>query len=179
MEILRRFARRVLRPFRGTGYWQRRKHFNYYKEVVRLAEQHAPAGGRAIDVGAYESDVLGRLTWFEHRVALDLYPIPRRVGIVNLQTDFMEYEPDQYFDLVLCLQVLEHLEEPEAFTRKLLNTGRIVIISVPYNWPSGRCENHLQDPVDEAKLELWTGRKAMETRVALDGTERLIAVYRN
>ncbi len=64
------------------------------------------------------------------------------------------------------------------FAKKLLDTGRTVIITVPYKWPKGMCNAHVQDPVDEAKLELWTQRKPVETSIVADwGQERLIAVY--
>jgi SAM-dependent methyltransferase len=173
----KRLVKRVIDAGRGRSYWDRRRHFNYYTHVVRLAEQHAPRGGQVIDVGVYQSDVLGRLPWFQRRVALDLLPIPPQEGIEVVQMDFMQYRPDAAFDLVLCLQVLEHLDEPEPFAQKLMRTGRTVIISVPYKWPRGQCRNHVQDPVDETKLALWTGREPVESCVAADGRERLIAVY--
>ncbi len=91
----------------------------------------------------------------------------------------MDYRPETYFDLVLCLQVLEHLDNPDAFAQKLLNAGRTVIISVPYRWPQGYCKTHKQDPVDEAKLERWTQRKPVETQIVTNGKERLIAVYQD
>jgi hypothetical protein len=81
-------------------------------------------------------------------------------------------------DLVLCLQVLEHLQDPETVARKLLDSGRIVIMSVPYQWPAGRNPRHLQDPVSEVKLIGWAGRAPVETRLVRNGVDRLIAVFR-
>ena len=71
---------RLLLRLRGTpAYWDRRRHYRYYDEVVQLAREHVPEGGSALDVGAHEADLLRRMDWFEHRLALDIrYVMPRR-----------------------------------------------------------------------------------------------------
>jgi SAM-dependent methyltransferase len=165
--------------FSGDEYWQRRQHLRYYTEVVRLARHHAPSGGRAIDVGAGATRVLQELAWFEDRVALDLVPIRRQQGVTTIRADFLDYQPKEEFDLVLCLQVLEHLDDPAGFAEKLFTLGRTLIISVPYMWPAGEYPPHKQDPVDEAKLAAWTCREPVESTVVADDRDRLIAVYRS
>jgi SAM-dependent methyltransferase len=159
-------------------YWAERQNFNYFNEVVRLCRAYEPDGARVIDVGSGPTQLLRRLDWFGHRVALDRQFVPWRWRIKTIRADFLEYQPKHRFDLVLCLQVLEHLADPAPFARKLLATGRTVIITVPYKWPSGLYPPHVQDPVDEAKLQGWTGRTPSETRVVHDSRARLIAVYR-
>jgi hypothetical protein len=171
-----RFVRQFL-PIEDR-YWASRKHFNYFTEVLRLSRTYEPGGGRVIDVGAASTHFLQRLDWFEYRVALDRRSGPRRRGIKTVHADFLDYRPEHRFDLVLCLQVLEHLDEPAPFARKLLATGRTVIITVPYRWPHGLYPPHVQDPVDEGKLKAWTGCEPRETRIVDDGRKRLIAVYR-
>jgi hypothetical protein len=161
------------------SYWEVRRHHNYYREVVRLARVHASSGGQVIDVGANETEVLQQLDWFGRRVALDRRSVPPQPGIETVVMNFMTYQPASEFDLVICLQVLEHLREPAIFARKLLETGRTIIISVPYKWPAGKSKWHVQDPVDEAKLEMWTQRKPVEVSVIADENERLVAVYKN
>jgi hypothetical protein len=160
-----------------TIYWGQRRHFQYYTEVARLARAYVPAGGSALDVGAADTDLLQRLDWFARRVALDRRPARPHPGVERVVSDFMEYRPPGPFDLVLCLQVLEHLNQPDPFTRKLLLTGRLVIVSVPYLWPAGLYPNHVQDPVDEAKLRSWAGRAPVETSIVRNGRDRLIAVF--
>ncbi|MBI3800733.1 MAG: hypothetical protein HY268_27615, partial [Deltaproteobacteria bacterium] len=176
-RALRPWWRSVLGLRSGPGYWERRKDFQYYKEVIRLARVYAPTGGQVIDVGANETQVLRQLDWFQRRVALDIRYILPQVGIETIETDFMAYQPECTFDLVLCLQVLEHLPEPTAFVQKLLETGRTVIISVPYKWPKAEYGTHVQDPVDETKLESWIQCKPIEPLIVADQGERLIAVY--
>ena len=88
----------------------------------------------------------------------------------------MTYAPPGTFDLVLCLQVLEHLECPDAFVEKLVGTGRIIVISVPYRWPEGRSKYHVQDPIDENKLLAWTKKRWIDQVVVKEanGEERII-----
>jgi hypothetical protein len=164
---------------RAPSYWEARRDLRYYGEVVRLARAHVPAGRSVLDVGANETEVLERLEWFERRVALDVNEIPPRAGVETVAADFNYFEPAEHFDLVLCLQLLEHLDRPGPFARKLLAAGRTTIISVPHEWPGWVTEEHVHDPVDEWKLRAWTGRDPTETAIIEDlGMERLIAAYR-
>ena len=64
------------------------------------------------------------------------------------------------FDLLTCLQVVEHVPGPTAFVRRLLELCETAIISVPYMWPEGATEDHINDPVSEDDLIRWAGRKA-------------------
>jgi 2-polyprenyl-3-methyl-5-hydroxy-6-metoxy-1,4-benzoquinol methylase len=177
---------RVLRPawwaldsrLRLSNYWGRRRHRQYYREVERLARAYAPAGGSVLDVGAADTELLHRLDCFARRVALDRRPPRPHPNIERVAADFMDYRPPKRFDVVLCLQVLEHLTAPEAFARKLLATGTRIIISVPYRWPAGRTPGHVQDPVDETMLARWAGQPPVETHIVRNGVERLIAVFR-
>ena len=56
------------------------------------------------------------------------------------------------------MQVLEHVPEPAPFARRLLELGRIVLISVPYKWPKGSNPDHVNDPVDLEAVADWFGR---------------------
>jgi trans-aconitate methyltransferase len=96
-----------------------------------------------------------------------------------IQADFYTWKPDRNYDVVLCLQVLEHLDNPKEFAQKLLQVGKTVIISVPYKWKEGSCKYHTQDPIDKEKLKGWVGREPDEQHVVTDkGLERIICVYR-
>lgn len=150
----------------------------YYSQVLALARLHAPGGGSVLDVGGRDCEYIAWFDWFRRKVVLDLKPPPPRPGVETVAGDFLAWQPDAVFDLVLCLQVLEHLADPASFCRKLLATGRVLIISAPYRWPRGQCRYHLQDPVDEAKLLGWAGRPAVELTTVRDGSlARLIAVF--
>ena len=160
------------------GYWKKRRHLAYYGKVLSLAKAYCHDGGQVLDVGAADTEIVAEMDWVTRRVALDRYPIARLAPLESLTIDFMQYAPPRRFDLVLCLQVLEHVQAPSPFAQRLFETGNIVIISVPYKWPRGFCRHHLQDPIDETKLYDWTQRDPVETVIVADGLERLIAVYR-
>src|SRR5690606_16439743 len=100
-----------------------------------------------------------------NRTSLDLVEPYRADGITSVVSDFLAWEPDRRYDLVLCLQVLEHVRDAKSFARKLLRTGRIVLVSVPYRWPAGVSKNHVQDPVTIEKLVDWFGRMPDHTHL--------------
>ena len=160
------------------SYWNTRKNLHYYVDVVRLARQHAGDARSVIDVGPRDTPFVLQLDWIPSRTALDIDFAPTIPDTTNIQADFLQYQPVEKFDLVLCLQVLEHLDDPRTFAQKLFATGKTVILSVPYMWPLGFCEYHLQDPIDEAKILSWTGRPFVDKSIVTDdGLRRIIGVF--
>jgi len=97
---------------------------------------------RTLDAGCGEGETLARLgTLLGERVAaVDLsdYSVARvreRLPAVDARVASVTDLPfgDDSFDLVLCLEVLEHLREPGAAVAELARVGsRDVIISVPH-----------------------------------------------
>src|SRR5262245_46491630 len=161
MSMLSRLLCRLVRPREGRRrlaqqeeYWLRRSSMQYYAEVVRLAREYAPNAESVLDVGPNGTPLVCELDWIPSKTAIDLSsrPIP---GVTCLQGNFLKYQPAAPFDLVLCLQVLEHVRPAGEFAQKLLAAGRLVIVSAPYCWPVGTCKYHVQDPVDETKLYGW------------------------
>jgi hypothetical protein len=178
---LKRFADRALRalPGREAAYWARRQHMQYYREVIRLAREHASNARTVLDVGAHDTPVVTQLDWIASRTAIDFEVQPELPGVVGIKGDFLTFEPEQPYDLVLCLQVLEHLDDPRRFAQKLFDTGRVVIISVPYQWPAGFCLEHLQDPIDEAKLVGWTEQAPIDRAIVTDDRlARIVGVFK-
>jgi hypothetical protein len=162
-----------------VGYWQTRKDYRYYREVLRLGRQYAARAASAIDVGCRDTRILEDFDWIPQKTALDYEQMPVVRGATNLQQDFLSYTPPQRFDLVLCLQVLEHLHDPAPFAQKLLVTGKTAIISVPYMWREGTCPHHPQDPVGVEKIVSWTRRRWQYSALVLDEGNlwRLVMVF--
>lgn len=159
--------------------WNYRKDMNYYAEVLMLARKWCPNAKTALDVGAGNTRVVARMNWLSEKYAIDINPMPVMPGITAINQNFMLYNPPpNRFDLVLCLQVLEHLEEPEPFMQKLLNTGQRLIISVPYKWLPGTAAGHIHDPVTRRKVLGWAGKHWLEAAIVFDKWDRrMIAVF--
>jgi len=162
---------------KSAAYWEERKRFTYYQEVLRLARKHAPGAAAALDVGGADCEYMGWFDWIREKWVVDSRPGWVPEGVRQVCIDFMSYLCED-FDLVLCLQVLEHLPKPEPFARKLLTTGKTVIVSVPYKWARGQEPQHVQDPVDESMLRSWFGRDWDDFAIVKDEAERMIAVFK-
>lgn len=169
-------------PREPKTYWEARQNARYLQEVRRLVNEVAGDAKSILDVG---SNGCGYLDWFpqfERRVSLDLRRPYVASGIESVRVDFFKYEVLERFDIVLCLQVLEHVPDATAFAQRLIASARRhVIISVPYKWPEGRHRDHVHDPVDEAKMLGWLGCEPSYSRVVLSrgwrGKGRLVNRY--
>lgn len=161
----------------SESYYQSRKEYNYYKKIVTIV-QHLEFDS-IIDVGANRSPVLEHIQAEKEKVLLDLTTVSAIEGIRNIQADFFTWTPDKEYDVVLCLQVLEHLDDPFTFAQKLLSiTKKTLIVSVPYRWKQGYCKYHVQDPIDFYKVKLWMKRDPSQSFIIKDEfLFRLICVY--
>lgn len=161
-------------------YWEQRKNSIYLFAAKSICRKYCDKPGSVIDVG---SNGTPTLEWHKgsasRLVSLDLRRPYVASGIESVKCDFLDYGPEERFDLVTCFQVLEHVPDPTAFATKLLQIGKVVVVSVPYKWKKGACKYHIHDPVDETKMAAWFGRSPDFSYVAreLKGTARLIDVY--
>ncbi len=167
---------------RLDGYWQRRKNAIYLFATRQICGRFCGSPSSVIDVGSNRTPTL---EWHRRTasrlVSLDLRRPYAAPGVESLTCDFLQYRPDKGFDLVTCFQVLEHVPDPAAFAKRLLEIGGVIVVSVPYKWKKGRCKHHLHDPVDQAKMLAWFGREPDFSYVAreLSRVARLINVYKN
>jgi hypothetical protein len=170
------FYRIYLEMLSVDKYYSKRKDFKYYKKIVDILKEQQFIS--ILDVGARKSPILENLDSSVEKVLLDLDKVYSPPDIRSIQHDFYTWIPDKQYDAVLCLQVLEHLDDPTTFAKKLFDIAtRFVIVSVPYNWKFGICKEHLQDPVDLDKLFCWTQRTPSEYYIVKDELERLICIY--
>lgn len=158
-----------------ADYWRARSHLNYYAEVRTLIES-ITTGGSILDVGGYDTPVV---TWgkFKRRYTVDAVLDPKFPGVRSYVEDFLTWPAPEKMDVVVCCQVLEHLADGtvDRFGKKLLGTGRNVIVSVPYCWPKGGEPSHVQDPIDVHKLaRMMGGRRPDRARIVADGKRRRI-----
>lgn len=162
-------------------YWNNRRDAVYLRAVRGVCDTIAGHAETVLDVGSKSTPILEWRRGSAHRlVSIDLYHPYSAEGVESITQDFMDYPIEEPFDLVTCLQVLEHVPDAAAFARKLLAAGKIVVVSVPYKWPKGFCSSHIHDPVDEHTMRSWFGRTPTSQYIAQEqsGLRRLVQVYR-
>lgn len=165
---------------KSVSYWDARKDSIYLFAARQICMKYGEKPKSVLDVG---SNGTPTLEWHressERLVSLDLRNPYRAEGVESIKMNFFIYSVEQKFDLVTCFQVLEHVPDPHLFAQKLLSVSKILIVSVPYNWPKGSCKYHIHDPVTNLKMLEWFGKKPSFTYLAreLGKQERLIHVY--
>ena len=133
-----------------------------------------------LDVGSAACPYLDWFPDISDKVSLDLNFPYDGPGVTPIKADFLEWQPGRRFDIVTCLQVLEHVPRADLFAQKLLTVGEIVVVSVPFEWEKGRTGSHVHDPVTKEKTRGWFGRKPNFEYICHEVTSespRLVQVY--
>lgn len=112
----------------------------FFERIRSVVNEVQP--GSLLDVGCGEGELLGRgvldagkRPLCVDRNAASLAELRMRTGHQELACASIEALPfrERSFDAVLCLEVLEHLEDPAAAVRELARVARsAIIVSVPY-----------------------------------------------
>ncbi len=93
-----------------------------------------------LDIGSGEGFVLEAILKNNdlQATALDsnenaLIELKKRIPNVQIKNGYIEHLPykDNRFDLVVCCEVLEHLQEPELALKELKRVGKKFVLSVP------------------------------------------------
>jgi len=150
-------------------YWNKRKNMQYYKKVTEIINDLKPKS--LIDIGNGGCPYIS-CEHSEDTVTLDIENACKSEKIRSIVVDFMEWEKDKDYELVVCSQVLEHIHDAKSFAEKLFTIGKSVLISVPYKWPSGTELEHIHDPVDEEKIRSWTGRDPDKSWIVTENVRR-------
>lgn len=147
--------------------------FRYYDSLYYAALQFGHDATSLIEVGCASVPFIKYLDWVDKRTCVAPYFVQyegkdegnrntdltgTKNAIESVVADFMEYEAEEYsYDLLICSQVLEHVPDPSAFMKKLIQTAKTAIISVPYKWPDcGKQCNHKTDNIDYETLLEWS-----------------------
>ena len=154
-----------------AGYWEARKDNRIYYMSLVFAEIYCREKRHVADVGAYCSPMVLLLPDFRKRFAidpnLDAAPLWSHVTGATLLSQKLETVPikrlidDDRFDLIMCHQVIEHLENPAGFIRMLTQRCRRLIISTTFETPAGMMTGHIQDPISLEKFESWFTKPAL------------------
>ena len=154
-------------------YSNSREHLAYYRYIRNLLSMLSCGCESIIDIGSNDIDVISHLHC-SRRVSLDIKKPLEKNGIETIKADFFKQSFKEQFDIVCCFEVLEHLENADIFAQKLIQTGRLIVVSVPYKWKIGECKFHCQDPIDADKLISWFNREPLFLQVV---SRRMIAVF--
>lgn len=167
----------------NTGtYWKERSDLLYYRYLDYIMRTLGKDARSLADVGTGGCKYLEWFDWIDDRVSIDIAKPYISENVRGINGDILEMYFEEKYDICTCLQVLEHIPNAKKFARKLFEIGRMVIISVPYQWPAGATPGHIHDPVNEKKLAKWMGRKPnyqilVEEPFRHGANLRLIAVY--
>lgn len=164
-----------------SAYWEKRKASLYYQVVYQFVSVVGDAAQSILDVGSAGTEYINWFDWIPNRTQLNrgFGNAAAPEGIERITADFFDWEPPHRYDVVLCMQVLEHIVEAEKFCDRLKKAGRRLVISVPYKWRAGAHENHVNDPVDREKLRGWMGRRPNHSKVVNEpfGPSRYVCYY--
>lgn len=175
-------SRKSHAAYRSGKYWAERSDLLYYRYVDYVMRVAAAEARSVVDVGTGGCPYLEWFDWIPERVSFDLAEPYRSPTVTGIAGELLTHEFGRRFDVCTCLQVLEHVPEPEPFARRLLELAPLVIVSVPHRWPEKAVRTHIHDPVTAGKLEGWMGRKPNWSMVVtepfrVNTGSRLIALY--
>jgi len=180
-----------------------REHLRYYKELYTLIKEISyenPLIESLLDVGSGEPPFIRHIYWIGDKTVIAPYfetytsasnksEIERwkEWNITAIKSDFLVDKVQVEADLVLCSQVLEHVDEPQNFFEKLYTSARhFLVISVPYLWPPSPQARHVSNQIDEKRLLGWSSNRIpMKSLIVSEGvtkkggqkTQRIIQVY--
>lgn len=161
-----------------SNYWSNRKHSLYYRAVAQIVAVVGHDASSIIDVGSANTDYVKWFGWIPRKVQLNRGFNSELEGVERIATDFFTWAPEKPFDVAMCLQVVEHIVDARGFCQKLKETGKKLVISVPYKWPAGH-PDHVQDPVDEDKIMSWMDIPPNYSLIVREpfGSARIICYY--
>lgn len=164
----------------NNAYWLKRQNSIYIftiKQIVRVLGENAKS---MVDIGSNGCPYLDWFDWIPERHSLDLRKPYVAPGVTSVKADFMQHDFKRQFDLLTCLQVVEHVPDAGAFCKKLLRSARVLIVSVPYQWKAGQTAGHIHDPINLEKMNGWFGREPNYHIIIQEvesSARRLICVY--
>ena len=141
------------------NYWSKRKNMMYYKYIDFLVKAFSMDAKDLLDVGSANAEYIEQFFWIPQKFALDINRPYSSPNVIGIEEDFFKFNPNHVYDFVICSQVLEHIDEVERFSRKLLSISKKLLISVPYKWRENTEEGHINDPVDLDKVMAWFGKE--------------------
>lgn len=170
------------------GYWAKRRKNRIYLTSLLYTHYFCRRKDSVADIGCHCSPLVLMVPGFSRRFAIDPSPASAEAwaevdGATYIQgrldeVDLPKLIGSEKFDLILCNQVIEHLDDPAPFCAELLQKSRRLVISTTFETPAGHVQGHVQDPIDYTKFRGWFGRKPlMSTLVSGPVGGKIVAVF--
>ena len=127
------------------------------RTVYAFLRQTLPAmQGKVLDVGCGESPYAHLLTAGASYTAIDIvhadeFGMMTRNGIMTFDGRTLPFS-NEYFDHIICTEVIEHVEEPKTFVtelRRVLKNGGTLVATIPF---SARVHH---EPYDYQRFTSW------------------------
>jgi hypothetical protein len=144
-----------------SKYWNLRRNNKLYSRFLKLVREEAPDALTVLDVGAYESPYISLFDWIPTKVATDIQSRDNvwndMDGIAFVQGDFMTLNFATVFDVVICNQVVEHIDDDKVkqFVAKMQSIAKVLMVTTTYEMPFGDIQGHVQDPISENEFRSW------------------------
>lgn len=163
----------------GIGYYANRQYKEYYSVVRRIvAELQAKEQLDSIlDVGPADVPLV---TEFGISDCTVLEPQFARLfdGCEWLRGDVCSFDFGRKFDVVLCLQCLEHILDIDAACANLFKSAaKYLVVSLPWQWGKGWEKGHIHDPVTMAWIEQHLGKPTSFELCDKLPTRHIVCVY--
>ena len=167
-------------------YWKRRKNLLYYKKILEICSKILEGNENysIIDFGCFNTELIFNLKC-NNKFLLDKNnsykeeqkKIIAEKNIKFLKQSIYDVKYQNEFDICLCLQTLEHLENPQkAFEIIHKSSRKYTIISLPYKWRE--CKYHTHHHINQELIKKWTQIDPNESYLIKDkNLERIINIY--
>ena len=159
-------------------YWRIRQSLRYFQYTYKFVNALEECSS-ILDVGGGPSGFLQKVDprKYTKRVLLDLEQLEftgegSTPPTMVIEGDFLD-TPLPLFDVVVCLQVMEHILDKHKFATKLLRVAqKYLIVTVPYKWAEESC-------IDENMVASWF-KTPFEKKILTQTNEgtRLFCLFR-
>jgi len=123
--------------------------WSYMRQAAAIASEFIP--GKILEIGAYTLPIVS---------GCDTMDVKRyKMATGEYQTyvhDASERWPieDKAYDLVIALQVWEHIPDPVAAFMEMVRCSKAAVMSFPHMWDWPEDANHHM--IDDEKISKWT-----------------------
>lgn len=157
--------------YRRRASWRSsREESTRFRRAAALAR--VPAGARVLDIGAREGGLRKYLPEDVKYQGIDIAPEFASESVLTLDISEGIPFPDQSYDAVFCIEVLEHVPNPFAAfgeIHRVLRDGGVLIVSVPNPYHLKEIVwNVFRTPDRQGHIYSWT-RQAMTKLAEMNG----------